>query len=200
MMNARKVGDVGVENSTREAPLREVDDISEIKFSRARKERESESSHFRSGWTSYAWLLWEQRRLLNTVAIRALIVSTVIALLIPSRYESTSNIMPPEQNDHGALISLLASRGGGNSDGASPALASLAGSFLGMSSTGALFVELIHSRTVEDHLVDRFNLQKIYWARYKQDARKMLEKRTTVDQDRKSGVISITVTDASPQR
>src|SRR5205814_4924889 len=44
------------------------------------------------------------------------------------------------------------------------------------------------------------NLQKIYWARYKQDARKMLEKRTTVDQDRKSGVISITVTDASPQR
>ena len=63
-----------------------------------------------------------------------------------------------------------------------------------------MFVDLTHSRTVEDHLIDRFDLQKVYGARYKQDARKTLEKYTSVDEDRKSGVLSITVTDVSPQR
>src|SRR5206468_2676049 len=79
-------------------------------------------------------------------------------------------------------------------------LASLAGNFLGMKTSGALFVDLVHSRTVQDHVVDRLNLQKVYWARYKQDARKVLDSRTEVNEDRKSGVISIGVTDRKPQR
>ena len=200
MVNARKTGEVGLENSTKEAPLRDMEEISELEFSRVRRERESEGSRLDRGWTPYGWLLWENRGLLYRVALRALVLGTLIAVLIPSRYESTANIMPPEQNDRGALLSLLAGRAGGSSESGSSGLASMAGSFLGVSSTGALFVELIHSRTVEDHVIDRFDLQKIYGARYKQDARKMLEKRTAVDQDRKSGVISITVTDTSPQR
>ena len=139
-------------------------------------------------------------RLVLKVAIRALLLSTVIAFLIPSRYQSTANIMPPEQNDHGALSSMLAGKAGGADSVGSSGLASLAGSFLGGGSSGALFVELIHSRAIEDHLIDRFNLQKVYSARYKQDARKTLETRTGVDQERKSGVISISVLDSSPER
>ena len=198
MANARKAEDVGVENSTKEVPLRELEDISELDFSRVRRGRESEGSRRDRGWISYAWLLWEKRRLFLLVAVRTLILATVIAFLIPSRYESAANIMPPEQGDRGALLSLLAGRAGGNSDGAG--LASLAGSFLGVSSTGALFVELAQSRTVQDRIIDRFNLQKVYGARYLQDARKMLAQRTAIGQDRKSGVISIQVTDTSPQR
>ena len=154
----------------------------------------------RRAWTRYSWLLWENRRLLYKATVRILVVSTVVALLIPSRFQSTVNIMPPEQGDRGALLSLLAGRGEGNSDGGASGLASLAGSFLGMSSSGALFVELIQSRTVEDHIIDRFNLQKVYRARYKQDARNTLATRTGIEQDRKSGVISITVSDTSPPR
>ena len=198
MANARKAEDVGVENSTKEVPLRELEDISELDFSRVRRGRESEGSRRDRGWISYAWLLWEKRRLFLLVAVRVLILATVIAFLIPPRYESAANIMPPEQGDRGALLSLLAGRAGGNSDGAG--LASLAGSVLGVSSTGALFVELAQSRTVQDRIIDRFNLQKVYGARYLQDARKMLEQRTAIGQDRKSGVISIQVTDTSPQR
>ena len=201
MINARKAGEVGLEKAGKEPPVRDLEEISEIEFSRVRTERESEASRLNPGWTSYGWLLWENRSLFYKAAVRALLVATVVAFLIPSRYESTANIMPPEQGDHGALLSLLAGRAaGGATEGASSGLASLAGSFLGTSSTGALYVELIHSRTVEDHIIDRFDLQKVYWARYKQDARKKLETRTNVEQDRKSGVISITITDASPQR
>ena len=76
----------------------------------------------------------------------------------------------------------------------------MAGSVLGAKSTGALFVELMRSRTVQDQIVDKLNLQKVYWTRYKQDARKQLAARTDVSEDRKSGVISLTVTDSDPQR
>jgi capsule polysaccharide export protein KpsE/RkpR len=197
--NARKTGDAQLENPGQGATLRDLEEMPEVGFSYARKANEAEPASLDQGWTSYCWLLWEKRGLLYKVAFRALVVSSLVAILIPSKYESTAHIMPPEQGDSGALLSLLAGRSGG-SEAASPALASLAGNFLGMTNKGALFVGLVHSRTVEDHLIDRFDLQKVYWARYKQDARKTLETRTAVEEDRKSGVISITVTDRSPQR
>jgi capsule polysaccharide export protein KpsE/RkpR len=198
MANARKTEEVGLENSTKEVPLRDLDDMSELEFSRLQKGRESEGSRLDRGWTSYGWLLWEKRRLFYVVAVRALILGTLVAFLLRPRYESTANIMPPEQGDRGALLSLLAGRAGGSSDTAG--LASLAGSVLGVSSTGALFVELARSRTVEDRIIDRFDLQKVYGARYRQDARKTLEQLTALSQDRKSGVIVIQVTDTSPPR
>jgi capsule polysaccharide export protein KpsE/RkpR len=194
--NVRKTEDVEREN--RSATLRDIEEIPDVGFSYSRKEGASEPWADR-GWTLYCRLLWEKRSVLYKVAGRTLVAATIIALLIPSLYESTAHIMPPEQGDSGALLSLLAGRAGGT-EGASPGLASLAGNFLGMSNKGALFVELVRSRTVEDHLIDRFNLQKVYWTRYRQDTRKTLESRTAVEEDRKSGVISITVDDRDPQR
>ena len=200
MMNPKKAGEAVLKDPATDAPLGGFRGFSEIDFARSTKGSESAESPLRRAWIRYSWLLWENRRLLYKATVRTVVVSTVVALLIPSRFQSTVNIMPPEQGDRGALLSLLAGRGEGNSDGGASGLASLAGSFLGMSSSGALFVELIQSRTVEDHIIDRFNLQKVYRARYKQDARNTLVTRTGVEQDRKSGVISITVTDTSPQR
>jgi capsule polysaccharide export protein KpsE/RkpR len=49
-------------------------------------------------------------------------------------------------------------------------------------------------------LVDRFGLQKLYGTRYRQDALKRLAHRTVVKDDKKSGVITITVTDVDQQR
>src|SRR5258707_1031036 len=148
MANARKTEGVGLENSTKEVPLRDLEEISELEFPHVPKGRESKGSRLDSGWTFYGWLLWEKRRLFYVVAVRALILGTLIAFVLPPRYESTANIMPPEQGDRGALLSLLAGRAGGGGSSDAAGLASLAGSVLGVSSTGALFVELTHSRTV----------------------------------------------------
>jgi uncharacterized protein involved in exopolysaccharide biosynthesis len=139
-------------------------------------------------------LLWEQRRWLFWVAAWALTISTVIAFLIPNHYESSVSIMPPDSmNSSGTMLAALATK-------ASPELAAMAGSLLGTKGSGALFVELFRSRSVQDRVVDRLNLQKVYWSRYKQDARKKLNSRTDVGEDRKSGVISLTVMDKNPQR
>ena len=140
-------------------------------------------------------LLWEQRRLLWRVAIVALAIGAVTAFLIPRRYESTVSIMPPDSfsGNEGLMMSALAGK-------AAPGLSGMAGTLLGMKSSGALFVTLAGSRTVQEHIVERFHLQHVYGDRYEQDARKTLNEHTEIAEDRKSGVITFIVRDGSAQR
>jgi capsule polysaccharide export protein KpsE/RkpR len=148
------------------------------------------------GWVPNTSLLWERRRTLAKVALCALLISTAVAFLIPKQYESTTRMMPPEQQGMGtAMLAALAGKAmpGG-------ALGALAGGMLGMKDNGALFVELLRSGTIQGALVDRFNLQHVYRKRYRQDTVKKLGKRTEITQDRKSGVITIVVTDTDRQR
>src|ERR1700757_5478629 len=56
--------------------------------------------------------LWAERRFLFRVTIAALLASTLIAFLIPSRYESTVQLMPPDSHSSEGL-SLLAGLAGG---------------------------------------------------------------------------------------
>jgi len=147
-------------------------------------------------------LLWERRALLSKVAVRALIMSTLIAFLIPTKYDSTVRLMPPDSlGDSGMILAALSAAGGGSGAGKVPTgLASIAGSALGMKNNGALFVDLLRSRTVQTHIVDRFHLRGRFWDRYEDDARNTLDDHTQITEDRKSGVISVTVRASSPER
>jgi uncharacterized protein involved in exopolysaccharide biosynthesis len=71
---------------------------------------------------------------------------------------------------------------------------------LGLKSTSDLFVGILGSRTVADKLIQKFSLQKVYGARRMEDARKALAAHTGTSVDRKSQIITITVTDKNPQR
>jgi uncharacterized protein involved in exopolysaccharide biosynthesis len=141
------------------------------------------------------WLLWDRRRLLWRSTILGFLIFTLIAFLIPPRYESTSRIMPPEPQAGSGLAMVAALVGKGNLG-----LSSLAGDLVGMKSTGALFTAILRSRTVEDRLVERFDLRKVYRDKYWQDARRDLNNYTDITEDRKSGVILIAVTDRDPHR
>jgi capsule polysaccharide export protein KpsE/RkpR len=59
---------------------------------------------------------------------------------------------------------------------------------------------VLSSRTVEDKLIQQFDLKKLYGDSRMEDVRKDLAEHTAVSVDRKSQIISITVTDRSPQR
>jgi uncharacterized protein involved in exopolysaccharide biosynthesis len=182
-----------VESLIGDTVVHELGSISEVEFPSQAAEAAQEQPA--TDLLASLQLLWDYRQLLFRTAIWAVVISTAIAFLIPRRFESTASIMPPDSlsGGSGTMMAMMAEK-------ASPELAGMAGSMLGMKNTGALFVDLLRSRTVQDHLVDRFQLQKVYWLRYRQDARKMLSKRTDISEDRKSGVISLTVTDKNPQR
>lgn len=146
----------------------------------------------------YVWtaaLLWEGRRRILLAAVIALIASTAVAFLLPKHYKSTARIMPPDEPNGGAA--LLAALSGKIMAGS---MRALAGGLLGFKGNGALFVDLLQSGTVQGHLVDQFDLQKVYSKRYRQDALKKLERRTDITEDRKSGVIKIVVTDTDRRR
>ncbi len=144
-------------------------------------------------------MLWENRGFLLRVAGWSLLVSLSIAILIPNRYEAVERLMPPDsQSGMGtAMLSALAGSSGGGGIGA------MAGDLLGMKNSGALFVGILESRTVQDGLIDEFDLRKVYslYGQLKpEDARKELAKHTGIGEDRKSGIISITVSDRDPKR
>lgn len=156
-----------------------------------------ESPSRQASWVVNATLLWENRRRLSKITVVVFAISLCIAFAIPKRYQASASIMPPDQGGGGAaLLAALGGRGGADLGG----LASLAGSLLGSHNTSSLFVDLLHSGTVSDHLIDHFDLMRVYAKRYRVDAAKYLAHRTTIVDDKKSGVITITVEDGSPGR
>jgi uncharacterized protein involved in exopolysaccharide biosynthesis len=140
-------------------------------------------------------LLWERRRLLFRVALYALLASTLAAFLIPARFESTARLMPPD-NQSGSSLAMAAAA----MSGAASGLGGIAGDFLGLKSTSDVFVGILGSRTVQDKLIQQFDLKKLYWDWRMEDARKDLANHTGISVDRKSQIITISVTDKSPQR
>lgn len=148
-------------------------------------------------WVANASLLWERRRILIRTAFISLALALAIAFMLPKQYESSARIMPPSNSMGGtALLAALAGRGGGSLG----ALGALAGGFLGGGGNTSLFIDLLRSGTVTGHLIDRFNLQTVYHTRYRVDTAKHLARLTKIVDDKKSGVITLTVTDTDPVR
>jgi uncharacterized protein involved in exopolysaccharide biosynthesis len=140
-------------------------------------------------------LLWENRRILFRAALYAFLASTLVAFFIPVRYESTARLMPPDNQSASGLATAVAAMSG-NAGG----LAGIAGDVLGLKSTSDVFVGILSSRTVQDKLIQQFDLKKLYRDRRMEDARKDLTSHTSISVDRKSQIITIGVTDHDPKR
>jgi capsule polysaccharide export protein KpsE/RkpR len=115
--------------------------------------------------------------------------------------------MPPEdQNSSKSSLAMMAGMAGSKIGGGGSDLSLLAGDLLGSHSSGDLYLAVLHSRSAQEALVDQFDLTSIYgipWLRLKlkkDEARKQLDLNTEISQERKSGVISISVIDRSPKR
>src|SRR5271165_2725911 len=129
----------------------------------------------------------KKRILLVTFAVAVL--ATVVVLFLPKMYTATTTILPPQQKQS-SLNSMLGQIG---------ALAGLGASDLGLKNPADLFVAMLTSRTIEDTLINRFDLRKVYGVKRYQDARKKLERHSEVIAT-KEGLISISVTDHEPRR
>lgn len=149
-----------------------------------------------------AWLIWAQRKFLGRLMAWGLVLFTVIAFLLPKRYAATAQLMPPDFSSSADMISAMPalSSGGDSSGGAGGSVMGLANKLLGLNSTGQLIIGVLQSRTVEDHLIERFGLMDLYSTKYPEDARKKLESYSTIKEDSQSGIISIVVEDKSPAR
>lgn len=129
----------------------------------------------------------------TTLAVAA--VATIICFLIPNRYTATSAILPPQQNSSlsATLLSQMGNLG---------SLGSLASGGLGLGglkNPNDVAVALLRSRSVEDAMVQRFDLRKLYKENRMSDARKEFEKHCDIESSLKDGLIRISITDRNPQ-
>jgi capsule polysaccharide export protein KpsE/RkpR len=143
-------------------------------------------------------LLWKERRFLLRCAAWGLAISTVFIFLIPARYTSTTQLMPPDQVGAGLASTLAALTKGGGGGGSE--LGTIGTELLGLRTSSDLFIGVLQSRSVEDDLITKFDLRKLYGDRRIEDARKELSGRTEITSDRKSGIVTIKVSDHDPAR
>jgi tyrosine-protein kinase Etk/Wzc len=123
------------------------------------------------------------------ITIATAVLATIVSFLLPKTYTATSTILPPQQKQS-TLNSMLGQIG---------AIAGLSGGDLGLRNPDDVFVAMLTSRTIEDNLINRFDLRQIYRVTRHQDAQKKLEQNSEVIAT-KEGLISISVTDRDPTR
>jgi tyrosine-protein kinase Etk/Wzc len=139
-------------------------------------------------------LLAGRKQFLLRFVLAGAVVAVVIAFLLPNSYEAKIVLLPPSQTSS-AGSALLGQLGNMGSLGS---LSSLAG--LSMKNPADMYLAFLTSRTVEDALISRFGLMKVYRDKRLSDARKDLERRTTAVAGTKDGLIRLSIEDSDPKR
>jgi tyrosine-protein kinase Etk/Wzc len=140
-------------------------------------------------------LLLGHKRFIGWFVLGATVVATFVAFLLPVQYEAKVVLLPPAQNTS-IGESLLGQIGG---MGALGGLAALAGG-LGLKNPADMYVSLLTSRTIEDAMIQRFDLMKEYDQKRMSSTRKAFERRTTALATTKDGLIRLTLEDHNPKR
>ena len=123
------------------------------------------------------------------ITLAAALLAFIVAFVLPKMYTATTTVLPPQQNQS-AVTAMLGQLG---------AIAGLGGGDLGLKNPDDLFVAMLGSRTIEDRLIDRFDLRRVYSVKQYQAARKRLEGRSKIVAG-DEGLISISFTDRDPRR
>jgi len=121
------------------------------------------------------------------------LTALIISLFLSKRYTALTTVLPPQQSSSlsSALMSQIGNLG---------SLGALAGSSMGLKNPNDMYVAMFKSRTVEDAMIQRFDLMKEYRQKYMSTARKAFESHATVDSGTKDNLIHISVEDKDPKR
>lgn len=133
-------------------------------------------------------VLSQRKKRILQITIAVAIVAVIVALLLPKMYTATATILPPQESQS-TLSSMLGQFGA----------LGLASKDLGLKNPSDLFVAMLKSRSIEDRLVDDFDLRKVYGVKTYLEARRNLEGRSQITAG-DEGLITISVTDRDPKR
>lgn len=143
-------------------------------------------------WLDLLIVLARRKRLIVGSTLGMALVAAVISLLLPNRYTAITRILPPQQSPSltATLIGQLAVAG---------PMATVAGKDLGLKNPNDLQVGMLRSRTVEDALIRRFDLRRVYGEKTVAEARRALERASSIELS-KEGLVSISVEDRERRR
>ena len=142
-----------------------------------------------------ASLFLSRRLTLAKAAAIGLALATLLAFSIPKQYESTVQVMPPDPQTSSSTLALLM-----GSPAAAAGFNGLASSLLMPRSPGSVFVGILQSRSVSDDIINHFDLRSVYHQKRYYETRKRLARWSEISEDKKTGIITLTVTDTDPVR
>lgn len=130
-------------------------------------------------------------RLFSLILAAGVLLSVIIAFSLPAVYTSTTTVMPPDgPSPSSSLMSMLSTSVPGSAQGSA---------LLGVKTPSALYDEILASRTVQETLVKQFDLMSHYRSRLLEDACKRLAQDTSIRENVKSSVVSISVKANNPK-
>ncbi len=129
----------------------------------------------------------QHKKLILYSSIITFLIACGATLLMPNVYSSTARLLP-SQNDSAGINSMLGNMGG---------LASLVGISSG-SSKGALYVGMLKSRTVNDAIIQRFDLLTHYECKTRSCAYSTLAQKSKFSLGKDDGILSISFEDKDP--
>ncbi len=138
-------------------------------------------------------LLLRRKGFILKVSLGAAILGAVVSLILPSRYTAEAILVPPQQSQ--SLGNILLSQFGNLGS-----LGSLASGSLGLKNQADMYVSMLKSRTVQDAVVKKFDLMKVYDVKRQSDARKKLDSNSTIIAGSKDGLIHVSVEDRDAKR
>lgn len=133
-------------------------------------------------------VLAKHRKKILSVPVAVAIVTAAISFALPNVYRASTKLLPPQQAQSSASA-LLSQLGG---------VAGLAAGAAGLKNPTDVYLGMLRSRTVADHLIDKYQLKKVYGTDSQEKARGDLAADTVVASG-KDGLISIDVDNKSPK-
>lgn len=137
-------------------------------------------------------VLSDARKTIGIAMLISIVLGGVLCLVLKPTFTGSALIVPPQQGQSlatmmgqlSALVSLTGAGGAGSSQFKTPS---------------DMYVGMLESRTISDHLISKFHLQQLYKARNMEDARTQLKnnRRFLAGKD---GLIHISVEDHDPNR
>lgn len=134
-------------------------------------------------------VLAKHKKLILGLPFVVAVIAAGISLQLPIIFTASAKIFPAQQSQS-ASSAMLAQLGG---------IAGLVGGVTGLKNPNDIYIAMLNSRTVADHLIERFGLMQLYKAKLPSQARKALGGVTSIASG-KDGVINIEVDDKDPKR
>jgi capsule polysaccharide export protein KpsE/RkpR len=133
--------------------------------------------------------LLERWRFLAVMAGLGFAIAFGFAWTIPNKYTSTAQLMPPDPQSLSSTSMLSALTG------LSYIAPNVGGLMINTRTAGGTTIGILSSRTALDDIINRFDLRRVYHCDLYVDARQRLLGATSFTEDKKSGLITISVTD-----
>ncbi|HEY1803072.1 MAG TPA: GNVR domain-containing protein [Terracidiphilus sp.] len=133
---------------------------------------------------------WLKRRMVLCILAAGILIAVLYALSLPNVYTSTTALMPPsDSSPYPGIIGELTPNS---------VVGEIGSEALGLETRGELFIAILNSRNVQDSLIARLGLANYFKTDNLEDARRSLTGATKIEEERKSGIITISVSASNP--